>query len=176
LMYVDNLKNSSNARQSSYYTPLLTELSEHATRLQALIDSQQPFAIRGQIDQNGYWVHDLARHYLTLDDITGNVDTIEIRCNSWRNRRLQYESGVDWEIPEHWENCTAFIHGEPGTTLVLLEMPGKASAAAPSGLLPLQPASVRIPHHIPTGRFVEVAANHEGAAVRHPVDEAHAGL
>lgn len=61
-----------------------------------------------------------------IEDISGSLDRIELRCD-WHRVRAKPEKRRAWRIPAEWGDCSIYVFGEPGSTFRLLEFASTAS-------------------------------------------------
>jgi hypothetical protein len=68
------------------------------------------------------WGFTPVRNVFSLANITGTLESIEMRCD---HRRFEspLSSRLDWQIPAEWGTCHVQIFGEPGTTFDVLMLP-----------------------------------------------------
>lgn len=66
------------------------------------------------------WNHALTRRTFTIAQLYGEVRALAVRCGE-RTRRLEFEEGVEWTLPEDWGDCTLQVDAEPNTTFSLYE-------------------------------------------------------
>lgn len=68
------------------------------------------------------WDFRPARRRLSLANVEGQLDTIEMRCDHKRFTSAVSDE-VEWRIPESWGTCRVRFYGEPGTRFDVLELP-----------------------------------------------------
>ncbi|HJR70619.1 MAG TPA: hypothetical protein VKA43_11300 [Gammaproteobacteria bacterium] len=64
--------------------------------------------------------HRLSRQTFTIADVLGEISRLTVDCTEGR-RRIDYESGVDWTVPNGWSACTLQVNAEKQTTFRLYE-------------------------------------------------------
>ncbi|MEW9798384.1 energy transducer TonB [Alteromonas sp. CYL-A6] len=103
--------------QSARYEALRPFIDEVNT----LIASEQPIAVPVTIDESGSRFHILARQGFGFSDIRGNLTTVEVRCDSHREKYTVAEN-VTWLVPESWGECRLLMEGDQGTAFRLIEV------------------------------------------------------
>ena len=66
------------------------------------------------------FVHHLTTRTFTIADVLGEVHRITVECAEGR-RRIDYESGVDWTVPNDWTACILQVNAKKETTFRLYE-------------------------------------------------------
>jgi hypothetical protein len=66
------------------------------------------------------WSHVLTERTFTLADVTGAVRALELECGGKR-RRLTYEAGVEWTLPESVRECTLVVKAKRDTRFTFFE-------------------------------------------------------
>ena len=66
------------------------------------------------------WTQALTRRTFTLAHAYGEIRSVEVECTE-RKARLQYEIGVEWNIPETWGSCSLIVDASRDTTFALYE-------------------------------------------------------
>jgi hypothetical protein len=66
------------------------------------------------------WNHGLVGRTFTLGDVSGDVGTLEIRCDQGRDH-FDYQADSEWSLPAGWTRCLLRIHAKPGATFRLYE-------------------------------------------------------
>ena len=67
------------------------------------------------------WQSGALRRNLSISNIKGSLENIEIRCE-WQRVVDEARSGVVWTLPEEWGECRIIIFGEAGSTFDLHEI------------------------------------------------------
>ncbi|MEH6713365.1 MAG: energy transducer TonB [Paraglaciecola polaris] len=97
-------------------------LEPYVIKVLNLLKSQQVISIPGKVKQDGDWWHDLSRSAFSLNNVSGNLNTVELRCH---NKRELYSVATDsvWHIPESWGRCSVRVSGDRDSQFTLLELP-----------------------------------------------------
>lgn len=69
------------------------------------------------------WSHNLVRNAFSIQDIQGEIEQLDVRCENKRYIYKVEEESV-WKIPSSWGNCQVLISGKPKTSFKLLEVNG----------------------------------------------------
>lgn len=102
-------------------------LEDKAARIERLIASDLPLSTHASIgvpcDCDGgqaMWTHQPVRRSFSFEDLSGNVDRFEARCD---NRRISDKVSINmkWSLPEEWRSCRIFVFGEDGATFQYVE-------------------------------------------------------
>lgn len=64
--------------------------------------------------------HQLATQTFTIADVLGEVSKLTVECAEGR-RRIDYESGVDWSVPNGWSACILQVDAAKQTTFRVYE-------------------------------------------------------
>ena len=86
-----------------------------------IIASQDSIVVKTNITKNGHRFHLLTRNAFGFEDVQGQLDTVEVRCEGKREKYSVAQEHI-WKIPESWGICRVFVSGEPGTTFNLVEV------------------------------------------------------
>jgi hypothetical protein len=104
----------------SEITPLIAKVREH-------IDSDSAIQVEVTIDERGNWFHTLVRNQFAFDGIEGKLDTVEVRCESHRERFTVAENHI-WNIPESWGQCRVLVEGQENAAFNLIEVAQSTSS------------------------------------------------
>jgi hypothetical protein len=66
------------------------------------------------------WMQALTSRTFTLARVYGEIRSVDVECAE-RKARLQYEIGVEWNIPATWGSCTLTVDASRDTTFALYE-------------------------------------------------------
>ena len=97
--------------------------------IQVLVGSDQLLVSAAQIGGDGncetcssQWRYRPMRRALEITEIDGTLGNLELRCE-WQRYVDEARENVAWKIPASWGDCTVVVHGEPGATFKLVELP-----------------------------------------------------
>ena len=109
----------------------LTSFEEQQERIQATqpiietikeqIASNKHISIDMEIDDRELLFHTLVRNQFAFDSIKGDLDSVEVRCQSHREKFTVAEAHI-WTIPESWGECRVMVKGDEGTSFELIEV------------------------------------------------------
>jgi TonB family protein len=66
------------------------------------------------------WEHKLLRNAFGIDEVTGAIKTVGLRCKA-QARRLEWAADRSWKVPPAWGECTVHVEAAPGTQFRLVE-------------------------------------------------------
>jgi hypothetical protein len=66
------------------------------------------------------WRQPLTRRTFTLAHVYGEIRSVDVECAE-RDAQLQYEIGVEWNVPATWGSCTLIVDAARDTTFALYE-------------------------------------------------------
>ena len=115
LSYYDRLNEMEGQQQRiDEIAPLVTKIRDH-------INSDDAIKVAVTIDKRGNWFHTLVRNQFAFDNIQGDLDTVEVRCDTHREKFTVAEDHV-WKIPESWGQCRVLVEGDKSTAFNLIEV------------------------------------------------------
>ncbi|GGD58079.1 TonB family protein [Lacimicrobium alkaliphilum] len=100
---------------------LIATMAPYVEQIRQIVDSDQPLFVSARINERRYWYHHLSRSGFQLAEVSGTLNTLEVRCE----RQLQTfkaVSDVSWQIPPSWGECRVKIKGKPGSEFKLVEL------------------------------------------------------
>jgi hypothetical protein len=124
----ERLRDSARAKQSSQHARVLAELTPTYEQIERVIAGNQLLAVKAEIGQYDYWVHDLMRRSFSMADVNGRIDGVDVRCDQGTRRYEIYPDKVVWQVPESWGKCGVYVKGERGATFTLTEHPAGTPA------------------------------------------------
>lgn len=68
------------------------------------------------------WTHKPSQRHFAIEDIDGNVERMEARCDTER-LVAPIDTQLAWSIPEDWGDCEVFVFGDDGATFAFIESP-----------------------------------------------------
>ncbi|WP_052010063.1 MULTISPECIES: energy transducer TonB [unclassified Alteromonas] len=85
------------------------------------IASNKHIRIDMEIDDRELLFHTLVRNQFAFDSIKGDLGSVEVRCQSHREKFTVAEDHI-WTIPESWGECRVMVKGAEGTSFELIEV------------------------------------------------------
>jgi TonB family protein len=122
------LRDAKTAKRAKQYDSVLEALRPSYEKIEELIAGTTPIASNAKIGGHDYWVHDLLRRSFAMDNISGRVDVVDVRCERATKRYDTFPLDGVWRVPESWGECGVYIKGEPGTTFLFVEYPAATPA------------------------------------------------
>lgn len=124
------------------YPELLNEkqqLVASVTTIIKRVQNERSLSVPGEIDKcsecPGRWSYAPLRREFAFDDINGELDEFELRCD-WKRFRDDVNSESTWRIPGSWGKCQLYVYGEPGTTFKFIEYREKVETQSSNLLIP----------------------------------------
>jgi TonB family protein len=102
-------------------TDVVAELSPYATKVQTILQSNEPLVRSAEIRKSGSSYHELSRESFALRVNEGELDEVQIRCANKRSRFTPSENSM-WNIPSSWGKCTVFVTGTPKSKFDVVEI------------------------------------------------------
>jgi len=99
----------------------LKAIDKTVTQLTEFLASDQHLFVKVDLQNSGRYFHELARNKFAFANINGKVDTVEVRCETRRERFTVAEDFV-WSIPASWGECRVMVKGDSQTTFELVEI------------------------------------------------------
>jgi hypothetical protein len=90
-----------------------------AAALRTALSGDSTIVVKGRLDE-APWMHTLSRRTFAIADVDGNVRSLDVECDR-RTTELEFESDVEWSLPESWGACSVFVDGKRDTTFNLYE-------------------------------------------------------
>lgn len=90
-------------------------------QLKAKMTSNLPMKVKGKLSVLGAWIYNNNMQNFKLTEVSGTVDSIEVRCTGFFQK---YTEGwqTSMKIPPHAKDCFTLIQGKKGTTFELSEI------------------------------------------------------
>lgn len=95
-------------------------LREQAAALQARLESTEPLGLIAGLDGNSWRYSPRHRIVAVTEVSSGDLDSLNVRCQR-RTLQLDFEEGVEWNLPPALGQCELEFLGEPGTQFTLYE-------------------------------------------------------
>ncbi|GAB5380026.1 MAG: hypothetical protein Alis3KO_15700 [Aliiglaciecola sp.] len=96
-------------------------LKETADMLIAHLESEEALVRTRQIGARGVGVHKLYRNSFGVSELNGNLETVDIRCQSKRTKFTFKEDSM-WSVPASWGECSVLFEGDEGTSFKIVEV------------------------------------------------------
>jgi TonB family protein len=100
---------------------LLESLESTTAKLSEYLASDKHIFVNVELEDSGEYFHKLARNKFAFANIQGQVDTVEVRCKTRREKFTVAEDFV-WSIPQTWGECQVVVQGESETKFDLVEV------------------------------------------------------
>ncbi|MBT1449805.1 TonB family protein [Glaciecola sp. XM2] len=100
---------------------LIKPLQPMLAHIEEVSASDKNIAVAITLDEDDQYFHRLLRNKFAFADIQGELETVEVRCETRREKFTIAEDHI-WTIPKSWGNCQVFIQGEAQTTFNLVEV------------------------------------------------------
>lgn len=91
-----------------------------ANTLRAHWESTPFLEVSGRIDDKP-WRFDVGRRYFYFDKISGEIDSIDVECDT-RRISIDFEPDAEFQLPDSFGDCTLFVNGSPGTTFSYVDV------------------------------------------------------
>lgn len=85
------------------------------------LKSDDHLFVKVELEDSGEYFHKLARNKFAFVNIQGQVNTVEVRCETRREKFTVAEDFV-WSIPDIWGECQVMVKGDTETTFDLVEV------------------------------------------------------
>lgn len=99
----------------------LAPYTSYAQQIRELVHGSEPMVRPANINQNGLFFHELSRNIFSVEITSGDLDEVQIRCDSKLSRFTAKEKS-EWHIPESWGQCAVFVYGSTGTEFNVVEL------------------------------------------------------
>lgn len=119
--YADALKSYSRLQEMDEQQPRIDEIAAIVNQIETSIASEKNLQVPVSMGDNGRWFHTLVRNKFAFNNIQGELDTVEVRCDSHREKFTVAEAHV-WHIPQSWGQCQVMVKGDEATTFDLIEV------------------------------------------------------
>ncbi len=99
----------------------LAALQPAIDKVHAYIASADNIFVPVALDESGVEFHTLSRNQFAFADIQGQLDTVEVRCETHREMFTVAEAHI-WTIPAGWGACRVMVEGQSGAAFKLVEV------------------------------------------------------
>ena len=100
---------------------LIVPLASIIKHIDDALASKENLFIRANLNKDGGFFHTLIRNNFGFANVNGQVDTVEVRCESRREKFTVAEDHI-WNIPASWGSCQVFVKGEKDASFELVEV------------------------------------------------------
>ena len=121
--YAEALKSYSKLQEMDEQQQRIDEIAAIVNQIEASIASEKNLQVPVSMGESGRWFHTLVRNKFAFNNIQGELDTVEVRCDSHREKFTVAEAHV-WHIPQTWGQCQVMVKGDDATTFDLIEVAG----------------------------------------------------
>jgi len=97
------------------------EIAPIVDKINASIASDINLQVPVSMDDDGRWFHTLVRNKFAFNNVQGELDTVEVRCDTHREKFTVAEDHI-WHIPQSWGQCQVMVKGDDATTFDLIEV------------------------------------------------------
>ena len=97
--YAEALKSYSTLQEMEEQQARVDEIAAIIQKIETSIASENNLKVPVSIGDNGRWFHTLVRNKFAFNNIQGELDTVEVRCDSHREKFTVAEAHV-WHIPQ----------------------------------------------------------------------------
>lgn len=120
-LFSDALKTFAQIGQRPDSEKVVIALEKYATQVSQILKNEDFIVVKGEIGSGGDWWHSLSHNRFSFSDITGTLDTVELRC---ANKRQKYTVADDteWKIPASWGRCKIMVVGDNQANFNLVEI------------------------------------------------------
>ncbi|MFC4701370.1 energy transducer TonB [Glaciecola siphonariae] len=120
-LFAEAMQTVAEIRELENADAILAPLQPTIDEVQEFIASDENFFVVVDLDETGSYFHSLARNKFAFADIQGSLDTVEVRCDTHREKFTVAEEFV-WDIPKSWGQCRVLVEGKQGTRFGLVEV------------------------------------------------------
>lgn len=119
--FADALQTAEKIAQKDNGESLIQPLQNTIDDVIAMIASDEHLVTDVNLRDSGRYFHSLARNKFAFIDIVGNLSTVEVRCETHREKFTVAEQYV-WSIPASWGQCRVIVEGQQGANFALVEI------------------------------------------------------
>lgn len=107
--------------KSEHATKTKEALAPFVEKIEQLIASNNLIIRNANLTKAGTWSHRLSRNSFVIQDINGDLNKLDVRCDNKRNV-FTIEEDNQWLIPKSWGKCQVLIDGNKGASFKLVEL------------------------------------------------------
>jgi len=120
-IYAEALKSYRALQEMEAQETRIGEIASVISQIETAIASEDNLLVPANMGGDGHWFHTLVRNKFAFNNIQGELDTVEVRCDSHREKFTVAEAHV-WHIPQGWGQCQVMVKGDSETTFDLIEV------------------------------------------------------
>jgi TonB family protein len=120
-LFSDALNTFTQIEQQPNSDKVVSFLEQYAIQARQILKDEDYIVVQGKIDSDGDWWHSLSRNRFSFSDITGTLDSVELRCANKREKYTVAEN-TEWKIPESWGRCRIMVVGDNQPNFNLVEI------------------------------------------------------
>lgn len=119
--YAKALANFEQIKKAQNSETTVATLQPYVNKLHSLIAGDKPIVKASVIENQHRWRHLLVRNRFALEDVSGQLSKLEIRC---KNKVFSYNAAAQntWVIPRKWQQCYVYIDGTDNTQFKFVEL------------------------------------------------------
>jgi TonB family protein len=123
-LYFDALKTfeTISKGKTEYAKRLTASFLPYQKRIIDQVEGVNIIPIDAKITKYKSWRHQLVRKAFSIQDISGELNQLEVRCR-YKKRVFNVVENNRWDIPESWGQCNVLVQGNEGTSFTLIELP-----------------------------------------------------
>ena len=99
----------------------LAKLDAQEQKILSVQTAGAPIEVKANLDEDGYWGHDLSRNDLTITDVDGEIERLVFHCLAGRFQ-FAYADGQDYRVGNESGACWLRLSGSPYTSFVLKQL------------------------------------------------------
>lgn len=119
--YAEALKSYDVLQEMDEQETRKAEIAPIVDKINASIASDINLQVPVSMDDDGRWFHTLVRNKFAFNNVQGELDTVEVRCDTHREKFTVAEDHI-WHIPQSWGQCQVMVKGDDATTFDLIEV------------------------------------------------------
>lgn len=111
------------------HAKVVESLAAEIEQLESAVDAETQITVAAAVaapcdceSGQAVWAHKPSRRHFAIENIDGNVERLEARCDTDR-LVAPVDSQLAWSIPEEWGNCEVFVFGDEGASFAFVESP-----------------------------------------------------
>tara|TARA_Y100000296_G_scaffold59483_1_gene68682 strand:+ start:1595 stop:2731 length:1137 start_codon:yes stop_codon:yes gene_type:complete len=120
-LYADALSSFDSLSKMESQQARISQIAPLVERIKSVIESEQNLTVPVTIGKQGSWFHTLVRNQFAFNNVEGELDTVEVRCDTHREKFTVAENHI-WRIPPSWGQCRVLVEGDSTTTFDLIEV------------------------------------------------------